>query len=441
MTTLPYNNQNITYEKLREYYDNNGLYQVTQNAAYYNSTWVESMKPIRTVVNRSVEFYVSKVASGESYIATDNPSVRDAVEQVWKWSNFDTQKQLAVRYLALYGDLFIKLNTSTDKVTFQIIEPQHVSSFKEDDRGYLTEVRIDVPIDVDGQSYTHTEYWSKPDGYFAMWKHRLGVNARLDNLGDAQEVGYLAEFGIDFLPFVHIKFRDTGLLRGAGCVQHALDKIDEVNREATRLSQMLFRYNKPTWVVSANDKDATGRPLPPPKIKTTNPNAPEKDMTLTDNDIIYMPGLSTINSLIPPIDYTSALNVLNSLMDEIKEDLPELNYYTLREGNLSGKAIKLLLAGAIDKASEARNNFVAGIVRLNEMALTIGQNIGLFSGLGTYERGDFTHNIVLEEMFPNSKDEVAVTLKVYVEAGLPIGFAMKLCGFSEAEVAEASMAH
>lgn len=416
------------YSKLKEYYDNNGLYTGIQGNAYYSNTWVEAIKPVRTVVNRSVEFFVSKVIPGDLnnvQIVADNQAVKESIQQVWKWSNFSAQKQVAIRYLALYGDLFFKVVSDTDKVFFEILEPKYITDFKVDSRGYVTEIRIDIPVkNSNGQNLTHTEYWNKE--YYAIWEHQLG-EAPLEQLGDAKDFGYLSEFGIDFVPFVHIKFRDTGELRGKSCVAHALDKIDEVNREATRLTQLLFRYNKPIFVISANDKDSNGRPIPAPKIK------PE-DTELKDNAIVYLPGVSTIQPLIPNINFESALKILQDGMNELSQDLPELRYYSLQDSQLSGKAIRLLLAGAIDRAEEARGNFIQGVIRLNQMALTIGSS--LFKGIGSYESGSFEHTILVSEMFPTTLEEKANTLQLLVSAGFPLISAMKKLGFSEDEIAE-----
>lgn len=240
----------------------------------------------------------------------------------------------------------------------------------------------------------------------------------------------MVELGIDFIPFVNVKFKDTGSERGDSCVKHALDKIDEANRQATRLSQMLFRYNKPLWAVSANAVDKEGRPIPPPKFKNS------EDLEVKDNSIISLPGMSTLTSLIPDVRYAEALSVLNAMMDEIKEDLPELNYYSLKDANLSGKAIRLLLAGAIDRANEAQNNLMRGLVKLDEMALSLGKFWGLFK-VGSYENGDFEHSLTCDEFFPTTNDEKALVLKTLKDSGLGLKSAMKLAGFSAEEIEEA----
>jgi hypothetical protein len=123
-------------------------------------------------------------------------------------------------------------------------------------------------------------------------------------------------------------------------------------------------------------------------------------------------------------------------MEELEQDLPELKYYSLKDSDLSGKAISLLLAGAVDRANEARENLLGGLKRLDEMALTIGRFWNLFpSNIGTFENGDFDHEITVDELFSDDLNDRATTLKSLVESGVPLLFAMEQVGFTEEEIA------
>jgi hypothetical protein len=239
---------------------------------------------------------------------------------------------------------------------------------------------------------------------------------------------------------VHAKFQDIGDVRGVGCLVHALDKIDEVNRMATRLHQILFRYNKPITAISANANDPTGRPLPPPKIIDAHGTAIGESDTLNkgDDDWISLPGVSTINQLVPQLQYGEALAILQDMMGEIEKDLPELKYYQLSENstNLSGKAVKLLLSDAIDKVIEVRGNAETALARADAMALTMGVNYGLFKDLGNYAAGDFEHSFTARPVIDPDAGDVAAAIQADVSAGMALSFAMKRNGFTDAEIAE-----
>ena len=154
--------------------------------------------------------------------------------------------------------------------------------------------------------------------------------------------------------------------------------------------------------------------------------AKTEDATFTDNSILYLPGMSRLESLVPDINYGDALAILNAMMDELEQDLPELKYYSLKETDLSGKAISLLLSAAFDRADEARNNFIQGMEKANSIGLTMGVFAGIFpETTGSFENGDFDHEIQVEA-FSEDISEKATTLKVLVESGLPLDQALVL---------------
>lgn len=94
------------YDLLDEYYENNELYDSIQNYAYQQGLWVESMKPLRNPVHRSVEFFASKLLPGEVRVVAKTDSVKSAIEQFHKWSNLQSQKAVLNRQLSLYGDMY-----------------------------------------------------------------------------------------------------------------------------------------------------------------------------------------------------------------------------------------------------------------------------------------------------------------------------------------------
>jgi len=424
------------YTRLQEYYDNNDLYEATQAYSHEQGKWVEAIKPLKTCVNRSVEFYVSRLCKDKVVVTAEDEAVEEAVEQFLKWSNFESKKRPYVRSMALLGDLFLKVVSNPSKVYAEMVDPSHVTSFSVDYRGYIQEIRIDIPMKDDhDQPYTYTETWNKE--YFSSWNHHYTDSTPLEDLGTPSQFVYLAQMGIDFVPIVWIPFKQVnGKDRGESCVGHALAKIDEVNRITTRLHQILWRYNKPLWVVSANAVDKNNRPLPAPVVKGKSAGE-ERDLDLLAQELIYLPGMSSMSSLIPDIDYNAALAIVKAMEEELEKDLPELRYYSLNDTQNSGKALKILLAPSIDRAEEAKSNLIAGIKRLNEMALTVGKFMGLFPSIGTYEKGEYEHSLDFGDVFPQDNDDKAATLKTLAEAGVPLETAMKLAGFDESTIAEA----
>ncbi len=433
-------------------YDYNNLYNALY-ALYNNDEAViddDTTRRLRTVVNRSVEFFAAKMLPGkEIKVTTESPDVQTAIEDVIKSSNIGNNKPAMIRGFALYGDSFIRVRGDKESLYIEDISPFFVTDFEEDTRGFLTYLRIDIPTLADDDTpVNYTEEWDGEIRTFRSWLAATSRTTPIDQLGQPSKVMAFSELGIDFIPVVHTKFKDNGDPRGQGCVYHALDKIYEANRVATRLHDLLFAFGEPVFVASANDKDSQGRPLPPPRVSTDSTSAPvPSGSSITGvisqifGRLISLPGLSTITSLIPNIDYADALLILNAQMEEIEKDLPELRWYSLSPTERtasSGTALKTLLGAAVDRATEARNNFMSSLSRAFEMALTIGIYNGVFPAtLGTFDSGDFDHELQVDSAWGESVDEKAATMKSLVDAGMPAKSAARLAGFTEEQITEA----
>lgn len=457
-----------TYRVMRALYDNNGLYEELQAMLRTQAIWSEARMPLRNPANRVAEFYAVKLWPGADLdealpIVTDVTNAKGlkvAIQTVWDWSNWAAKKQVAARWLAIYGDLFIKvvgrlpregMENDPPRVYFQLLEPETVTALEEDERGFLTYLRLDVPkirrVGDKEESYTHTEVWDKASGLMREWDHTKGERAALDQLGTPARTVTMAAtgaegFGIDFIPVVHAKFRDVGDQRGVSAYMHAFDKIMDVDRSATRLHQMLFRHNNVTWALHGHGKDSAGRPMPGPTVGDGS------TITLGDERFLNLPGTSQLSPLVPNINYDAQLHVLQDDLSELERDLPELAYYRIRDlgGDLSGRAVRMLLGDAIDRVTEARGNAEAGLVRADQMALTIGSLIGAFAGiegisaLGTFEEGAFEHAFEKRDIIPSNSLEDAqaeqaliVAKQAKVDLGLPKVEAFKELGYSETD--------
>lgn len=413
----------------------------------------DTTRRLRTVVNRSVEFFAAKMLPGVKIgVMADNEQVKAAIEQIIKDSNLGNNKPAMLRGFSLYGDSFVRVRGDKNKSYLEDVSPFFVTDFAEDSRGFLEYIRIDIPIidnsDVESQRGTpalYTEYWDNDEKVYRSWVTLMTSTTPINQLGTPKEELKFSALGVDFIPIVHTKFRDNGDVRGLSCVYHALDKIYEANRIATRLHDLLFAFGEPVWVGSANDKDAAGRPLPPPPIKTESTTTGALGGVVEAvkgvfGRLIMLPGVATLSSLIPDIDYQGALAILNAQMEEIEKDLPELRWYSLNPSSqaMSGTALRTLLGAAIDRANEARNNFLSSLSRMMEMALTIGQFNGIFSAsLGTFDSGAFSHQLLVDDSWGESVSEKGTTMATLTGGGVPAPVAMKLAGFTEEQVKEA----
>ena len=446
-------------------YDYNNLYNALYTL-YNNDDSViddDTTRRLRTVVNRSVEFYASKMLPGKEIkvsahiggendaagaVERPNQPLIDAIKQVIDDSNIANNKPAMLRGFSLYGDSFLRVRGDKEKTYLEDISPFYVTDFGEDSVGALIFIRIDIPIlDDKDLPANYTEYWDLETQTYRSWTTQTAKTTPLNELGTPQETTLFSELGINRIPIFHTKFKDIGDLRGIGCVYHALDKIYEANRLSTRLHDLGFAFGEPAFAMSANATDSQGRPLPAPRVDSATSSSPVQSSPTIGGIIgqifgrvIALPGMTKLESLIPLIDYSDHLAILNAQMEELEKDLPELRWYALsptEQSAMSGKALRTLLGAAVDRATEARNNFIASLSRALEMALTIGIYNGLFPAtLGMYENGDFKHELHVDSAWGESVDEKAATMASLTDAGVPAKAAMKLAGFTEEQVAE-----
>lgn len=426
------------YDILRSYYYNNSLYDALRTQHSALAIPDIALKSLRNPIPLVVEFYADLlwpgVLPGALPIETNNERILDPIDQLWRWSNWNVEKQALARTFPLLGDMFLKIATRLDRlgeqrVYMQSIDPGDVTTFEADERGYLTYVRIDVAKTA---QITHTEVWDKQAQIYRRWEHQQGVNAPLERLPNPVETLPFVTWGIDFIPLVWQPFRATGAERGMAAFVTAIDEIDEANRQATRLAQMLFRHGKPLWAATTSGTDSTGRPIPPPQVGGLRQQMSDDPKT---DDIISLNG--ELTALVPNIPYGDALAILNAQLDSVRLKLPEITYAEIiQKGEMSNVALQTMLKPAISRLLEARANAEAGLIRAQQMALTIGRNLGVWEGIGSYETGELNHTFAARPVIEPSPEERATTLQTLTAAGVPLLTAAKMAGYSEREITE-----
>lgn len=432
-----------------------------------------SVENLRNPVHRTVEFYATTMLTGplndalkieepDSQVEGEEPNtetpekLKEAILKVWERSNMDSQKQVAKRYLARDGQLFEKvvLPEGKDYCYQQFLPAKDVTDFDTDERGNITYIRIDVPdvkVQENGQSRKIwlTEIWRKGENeepgyaFFGESERRnpdtVPSEKSVRESGKRVELGTDSGYEFDFVPFVVVNAQDTGEKRPDPVYAHGLHLISWVCREATRLSDLMFRFNKAFKVIFGSGNDAQGRPLPPPKpggvrdlgameresramaagLHTVTMgdsrgsvlSRENEDISIEGIAVTGLPGTAQMADATPNINYEAARVWINDHMREIYEELPELLYYAIESrANQSGAALRTLIAGAISRAEEMQENLIAGLVKSDKMALTVSQLEGHegFSEaeIGTYEDGGFDHTIEPPEILPLTEEEI-----------------------------------
>lgn len=434
---------------LRAYYQNNGLYALLNRELVQANAAIPGMMPLRNPTFRIVEFYSSHLWPGSLdealQIETENANLADAITRVWQWSNFQSTKQVLARDLALYGEMYIKVASDIPgKVYFQRLDPGDVTDIELDVRGYPTYLRLDIPTKnpdpAQGGILMHTEVWDKARDSMKIWLTPTATNAMPDlSAAPAVDMSMMGELGIDFIPVAHAKFRDVGDDRGQSAIMPIIDKIDEANRQATRLAQIMFRYNRALWVATAGGLDKDGRQIPAIDVGIPEP------VSVGDDTVMSLPGASDIKPLVPSVNFDAYREMLLDTMAELEQDAPEMGYSKLFQkisNDVSGVAIRMMLAPAVARVEEARGNGWMAIIRADQMAITLAQIMGLPDfQVGTFETGDLEHQFTETDVLPLSRREeaeadlaVATAVSAKITAGWSERQALMDAGLSEADV-------
>jgi hypothetical protein len=426
----------------KAYYDTEELYSRIRYGLSATGATPEAVDNIRSPAFRAVEFHTGHVMPGTLPGAL--PIKRDAaigdagarqIEALFALSNFSSRKQALVRTTTWSGNGFIKVPQREDRKPYlQVLKPQFVREFDTDDRGHLTYLRYSVPEKVgrgaDAKVEWVTEVYSKEDQTISIWRKPYPLDEYKSEEG-ARVIPF-SRLGIDFVPIVWVPFLETEPGKGTGVFEPFRGRIDNVNRAATRLHDMLFRYNRSVWALERAGTTPEGYELPPVQLEgsysTSYTNLSDEDyeerfgrsrgtrhddgtLTLGSDPMTSLPSGVTLRSLVPTVDYASALQIVNADIDDLATDMPELLYTKALDSAArdSSKVLQLQLAGAIDRAKEARGNIEAAIVRACQMAVTIGQraNIPEYRSLPTFQSTELAFEFENRPVVPPDPTEEA----------------------------------
>lgn len=432
---------------LKAYYDTDDLYARIRYGLEANGAKAEKTDSVRSPTFRAVEFHVGHVMPGtlpgaltvkggsESAL---NEKGKKQLDNIFRFSNFSSRKQAYVRTAAWSGQGFIKIAQKGKFPFLQVLKPQFTREFDVDERGHLTYYRSSIPEKVgrgaNAKVVWVTEVYSKEEQ--AIFRYRKDHPVDEEKNEEPEKITRFRALGIDFVPIVWAPFIETEPGRGLGLFENFLDKVDNLNRAATRLHDILFRYNRSVWALERSNLTAEGYEMPPVEVEgrfdhglgdgeaeedsfATDPRTPRNDdgtRTLGSDPVTNLPSGVVLRSLVPTIDYASALQVVNSDMDDLAQDMPELLYTKALESAArdSSKVLEIQLAGAIDRAREARGNLENGIIRAYQMAVTIGQraNLSEYSGIGNFEAGDLAFEFEARPVVPpDPAEEAEETIK------------------------------
>jgi hypothetical protein len=478
-TTVPVNYRTPFYDRMWAYYANEVFNDYEMWAAYKEANML--YKHIRSIYNptrRLVEFYVGEVYPGVlSEDAKDFPDgvpsaidlsedtpdpLRAALAQFWQWGNWQSGKDIMVRYSATLGNCLVELVDDTErrKVLPRIWWPGHVRELGVDGSNNVKAYTIEYPVaveDAEGEQTTETYIFRK-----VVTKERIQFfkdGEPFDYTGQGSE--YPNPYG--FAPAVWVPHFDMGDNFGMPIMWGTLGKLDELNSLVSMGHDQLAKIMQSPVVLTGAvaglnklDKDAA-----------TTPGKDDKQ-DRERQKVVNLPQGAGIMSL--PLDVGQSLQWAQEMLHEIEHDHPELAMYQALRGmsSVTGPGANRIMGDVNNLVVAAEASYNLQTVKLCQMAIAIaGERIrngdwgprsqlsrqqAKFApfNLDSYARGDLDFSITPHPAIEQTQREywdmrqVQVnTLNAMVTLGFPLPYLQKQAGATEDDItafAEAAQA-
>ena len=399
-------------------------------------------KGLRNPIPSWVDFYVTNVWGGTLDleagngkekpsalpILTENDNLRPAIAKLWQWSNWNAKRLLATTYSAALGDAFIVVvdSPTARKAYMQVRRPSEFTELEWDDFGHVKRAVIEYRTNDDqGHPFTfkqiieHPMIWGGKFTRYTTFKDNH-LFAYPENQMNGQATAQW-EVPYDFVPVVHVPFKDTGDGWGALGYSATIPKIDAANSLASLLGAQIGKTVNPVLVVYG--------------VQSGNVTISTGEEGQDEIPMLYVPkppGEALITPLVTEIDLPGALALLDAQLADIARDLPELRMSEAMRSGLSGEALGRAFADVAARIGAARGNHDSGLVRAHQMAIAIAGASGYdpaFRGfdLNSFKSGRLDHGIGDRPILPTSTAEAVDTQgKQWVQVGQAVAAGMPL---------------
>ena len=421
---------------------------------------------IRLIYNptrRLVDFYAGQVYPGvlsEDGLALPDgillaipfskdtsPALKDAIAQLWQWSNWQAKKAVLVRYGAALGSVLVEIIDDVEhgKVCMDVVWPGLLTNLDLDQAGNVKCYVLEYPaIDDHGQYIYRKEVDGDSIRYF-----RDGQPCDYGN-------GAVVENVYGFVPAVWIKHRDTGSIHGSPEISGSLGKIDELNNLASHVHDQIHKIIGAPLVMWANG-NITQITNTPKRAATNEFEAPPQEQEQLLG--VKGPQGGSVESLAGNLSLSESAAYIDKVLGELEQDHPELTFYTeLRAmSQVTGPAAARLVGDVVGKVMECQAAYDAQSMKLFQMSVAIAgmrANAGdwgmlnrqqqkfLPFDLESYARGDLDMAIMPRPLVVPTKQEVYsekqalwTGVQLASSAGVPPEVALKDAGWSSDQLA------
>lgn len=444
-----------------------------ENSAYDSvHSWVQSLKTdkglykyIRPIYNPSYrigEFWKAKLLGGELDpqagdgitvpsclpILTENEELRPAIAQIWQWSNWQIKKDVFGLWTPILGDGVLKIvdDPLREKVFIKWVHPSRLKEAELDDygnvKGYTLEYERPDPRDNRSTGTVTYKEVATRDGdnvHYATY-----LNGGLYVWDDNEVAEWDVPYG--FVPMVVLQHNDVGLDFGWSELHPGLPKFREIDDQASKLNDQIRKVVEAPFLLAGVQDPSTAKTIKgTTQTRTTEKPQPERAQQkyLYSND-----ANAKAHSLVANLDIVGVVKNIGELLKEFERDYPELRVDLANAtGDISGRALRINRSPAVAKVMQRRPNYDNAIVRIQQMAISIGgyrqyENFEKFT-LDSFFDKKLDHSIGPRPVFENDPmdklEEEGTFLdnvKKAKDVGIPLPVYLKQQGWSEEKISD-----
>lgn len=308
----------------------------------------------------------------------------DALGQLWRWSNLDTEKQKLLEWGPNLGTVGLRVYGKDDpdpkkrRVYIGIDHPRTIVDFVEDRLGNVEWVKLADRIPDPNR---------KPDDathrYVSVIEEMTATTISRKIDGVEQLTGEQLENKSGFCPYVILRHLDRGRPFGAWAYLGTEPMIHGVNYLLSLLPESLRRVVFANWFVTAGGPPPTNMPL------------------LDGTKVAYVQSMPdtpppSMEALVAKIDYPGIMQVIERNLRNIRNRQPETNFYNIEViPTVSGEALQQFRAPTEKRIGDARPNYHHAMRRAMQMGVSymVGMKlVDLGAGMGTTEAIDKSFN-------------------------------------------------
>lgn len=442
----------MRYNVLWAQYDSTSYRDIQGWANAYRTQYAmyKFIRPIYNPAYRLGEFWKSHIFggllspeadnTGAVPISTDNESLRPAIAELWKWSRWQVKKDILSVRGTILGDAAIQIVDDIDRgrVYMELLHPGDIKEVDLDPFGSVKSYTIEKMIPHPTKPTTtvrHTEIVSR-SGDDVVYQTFLNDRPYAFNDDPAE---WAVPYG--FIPLVIIQHNDVGLGWGWSELHPIRAKVQEVDGLASQLSDHIRKTVDPIWIMKMKYSDIT-IPVTSPATDGTSPEPGREEL----QTIYTGKDGGGAEAMVADIDMESVLMHIDNVLKEIERDVVELSSdIHTASGSASGRALRTARQPIVAKALIRRNNYDAGLVSAQQMAVAIGgfRKYDGYSGFGldSFGKGDLDHTITARKVFESDPlDDAEVTTaewnaaRAAVDAGVKLEGYLRSKGLSEEEI-------